>query len=116
MTAFTFSTTAPETTTFGFAGPMQNQPRLNTSNNTQHNMSHILWEISKLHQDAQARAMANKYGLDIVSVSWDDTARAKFSSGGPNISDMTLVVNEQRMPVFRNPNYTDITWDVEMEK
>ncbi|RUS20636.1 hypothetical protein BC937DRAFT_94744 [Endogone sp. FLAS-F59071] len=111
MTAFgqTSSTSYP----FGSSTPLQ---RPNGSNSIHTSMAPLLWEISRLPQDQQAKALAKKYGLDIVTVSWDDTARTKFSSYGPNISDMTLIVNEQRMPVFRNPNYADLTWDVEMEK
>ncbi|ETO32869.1 hypothetical protein RFI_04247, partial [Reticulomyxa filosa] len=63
-----------------------------------------------------AKTCAIKAGLDIVNVSWEDTARNKKSSWGPNISDMTLQVGKARMPVIRYPNFSDKTWDVRMEK
>ena len=34
----------------------------------------------------------------------------------PCISDMTLQVVGSRMPVFRYPNYTDKTWDIQIDK
>ncbi|ETO06445.1 hypothetical protein RFI_30944 [Reticulomyxa filosa] len=34
----------------------------------------------------------------------------------PCISDMTLQVNQQQMPVIRQPNFTDKTWDVSIDK
>ena len=60
--------------------------------------------------------LASKYGLNIVYASWEDNARNKESSWGPCISDMTLQVGERMMPVIRQPNYTDLTWDVPMDK
>lgn len=107
---------SPSSTSYPSSSSIPSQQRPNGSNNIHLSMAPLLWEISRLPQDQQAKALAKKYDLDIVTVSWDDTARNKFSSYGPNISDMTLIVNEQRMPVFRSPNYTDLTWDVEMEK
>jgi len=35
---------------------------------------------------------------------------------GPCISDMTLEVEDHRLPVIRPPNYEDLTWDVPIEK
>ncbi|ETO23072.1 hypothetical protein RFI_14112, partial [Reticulomyxa filosa] len=63
-----------------------------------------------------AKQCAIKAGLDIVNVSWEDTARNKKSCWGPNISDMTLQVDKTRMPVIRYSNFSDKTWDVRMEK
>merc|ERR1719474_1658182 len=48
-------------------------------------------------------------------VSWEDCARNKGSSWGPCISDMTLRVNDSCMPVIRQPNFQDKTWDVKMK-
>merc|ERR1719242_2310873 len=48
-------------------------------------------------------------------VSWEDCARNKGSSWGPCISDMTLRVNQSCMPVIRQPNFSDKTWDVKMK-
>jgi hypothetical protein len=54
--------------------------------------------------------------MAINTVSWEDNARSKNSSWGPCISDMTLQVNCNRLPVIRSPNFQDVTWDVEIEK
>merc|ERR1719242_2987965 len=48
-------------------------------------------------------------------VSWEDCARNKGSSWGPCISDITLRVNQSCMPVIRQPNFSDKTWDVKMK-
>jgi len=66
--------------------------------------------------DPTARKYADKYGLDIVNVTWEDNARFKNSCWGPCISDMTLQVNDRRLPVIRTPNFEDLTWDVEIDK
>jgi hypothetical protein len=73
-------------------------------------------QIQQLPRDATSRNLAKERGLDIVEVAWEDTARNKFSSYGPNISDLTLLVSGVRMPLFRPPNYTDFTWDVAMDQ
>ena len=94
------------------------------------------------HHKSNAKMYANKYKLDIVNVTWEDSARFKkyvhflqsnqnyiisnniiiicmsynSSIWGPCISDMTLQVDNERMPVIREPNYSDKTWDVKIEK
>eukprot|EP01084_Bolivina_argentea_P085212 154001_1 len=76
--------------------------------------------INKVKQmatyNSNAKKYAAQYNLDIVTVSWDDNARFKNSVYGPCISDMTLQVNSHRMPVIREPNYSDKTWDVPIDK
>lgn len=56
-------------------------------------------------------------GLKAYSITWEDTGRDKWSSVGPNISDMSLIVkdNKQLTPVIRNPNFSDVTYDVPIE-
>ena len=66
-------------------------------------------------QDAQS--LAQKNGLSLVNVTWEDTGRSKGSVWGPNISDMTIGVRDASgalhpMPVFRFDNYTDTTADL----
>jgi hypothetical protein len=66
-------------------------------------------------QDAQS--LAQKNGLSLVNVTWEDTGRSKGSVWGPNISDMTIGVRDASgalhpMPVFRFDNYTDKTADL----
>jgi hypothetical protein len=68
-----------------------------------------------LPSNPEASRVADNYGLAIQSVTWEDCARWKGSSVGPNISDMTLQIAGNRLPVIRHPNFTDLTWDVPME-
>lgn len=74
--------------------------------------------------DDEAQALASRYGLDIVNVTWEDTGRYYNSSVGPNISDMTIQVGLQdlkdpryfevtAMPVIRFPNFDDLSTDLD---
>ena len=75
--------------------------------------------------DAEAQALAAEHGLQVLNVTWEDTARYDNSSVGPNISDMTIQVQQLDpqteanhltcMPVIRYPNFTDLTADLPME-
>ena len=76
----------------------------------------ICTKVSNMVSDKEATKLASKYGLNIVKISWEDNARTKESVWGPCISDMTLQVNNKLMPVIRQPNYTDLTWDIPMEE
>jgi hypothetical protein len=74
----------------------------------------------------QAIALASKYGLNILNVTWEDTGRYQNSSVGPNISDVTIQVQHQDpntrqstltlMPVIRFPNFSDKTADIPLDK
>ena len=74
----------------------------------------------------EAIALASKYGLNILNVTWEDTGRYQNSSVGPNISDVTIQVQHQDpntrestltlMPVIRFPNFTDKTADISLDK
>lgn len=76
--------------------------------------------------DPEAREMANKLGLNFVNVTWEDTGRYKGSSVGPNISDMSLLVQSRDkdsdklkltlLPVLRHPNFSDKTADLPLDK
>jgi len=79
-------------------------------------MQTVINKVKAMARDHEARQMAQTHKLAIQTVSWEDCARSKNSSWGPCISDMTLQVDKQRMPVIRAPNFTDTTWDVEMDK
>ena len=84
-------------------------------------MSHTVKEmlfkkISNLDRNSKACAHAKKHGLDVMRMTWEDTARTKGSCWGPNISDMTLKQNGVCMPVTRPPNFSDITMDVPINK
>ncbi|MFQ3585284.1 MAG: hypothetical protein SNJ85_10220, partial [Cyanobacteriota bacterium] len=75
--------------------------------------------------DPQTRALAERYGLDIVNITWEDTGRHKGSALGPNISDMTIQVQQfnpatgsyelSLMPVIRYPNFTDLSADLPLD-
>jgi len=72
--------------------------------------------------DQESQQLARKHGLQILNVTWEDTARFKDSAVGPNISDMTiqvqrLVAGTDRyeltcMPVIRYPNFADLSADI----
>ncbi len=76
--------------------------------------------------DGSALKLAQKYGLNILNVTWEDTGRFKNSSVGPNISDMTIQVQLMDpqtekyqlycMPVIRYPNFSDKSCDVRMDR
>lgn len=71
----------------------------------------------------QAQQLAQKHGLQILNVTWEDTGRYKDSSVGPNISDMTIQVGARdpkteqfsvsAMPVIRFPNFSDNSADID---
>lgn len=68
--------------------------------------------------DQRAREIARRYGLDLLNLTWEDTGRYKNSAVGPNISDMTIQVDAPNgrtrlMPVFRFPNFSDLTGDLD---
>lgn len=62
------------------------------------------------------RKMCEAHQLGIMSVTWEDTGRYKGSSVGPNISDMTLTVGNENLPVIRMPNFSDVTADLPIDK
>ncbi len=57
-----------------------------------------------------ARQLAGKFGLDVMSVAWEDNGHFKGSCWGPCISDMTLNVLDHALPLVRHPNFEDLTW------
>ncbi|MCH8342091.1 MAG: hypothetical protein IIA51_11125, partial [Chloroflexi bacterium] len=76
--------------------------------------------------DDNALRLAQRRGLDLINVTWEDTGRYYDSAVGPNISDMTIQVQHQDpitgeyvltlMPVIRYPNFTDRTADISPDK
>ncbi|NEQ97962.1 MAG: hypothetical protein F6K30_14785 [Cyanothece sp. SIO2G6] len=76
--------------------------------------------------DSTAQALAQQYDLNILNVTWEDTGRFHNSAVGPNISDMTIQVQQQNpqtgdyqlhlMPVIRYPNFTDTTADIPIDR
>lgn len=58
-----------------------------------------------------------KQGYSVVHTSWEDTGRNKNSCVGPNITDQTLLVDNQLMSVVRRSgNFVDETCDVPIDK
>ena len=72
-------------------------------------------KVKRMPLDPNAISLAGEYGLVIQNVSWEDCARTKNSVWGPCISDMTLQVNNNPLPVIRLPNFTDVSWDQPMK-
>jgi hypothetical protein len=72
--------------------------------------------LVNLTSNKNIKSLANSYGMEIQTVAWEDTARSKNSCWGPNISDMTLHTQGRNMPIFRKPNFADITTEVDIEK
>jgi hypothetical protein len=85
----------------------------------------VIDKTAAMVRDRQAQALAQKHGLNILDVTWEDTGRYKGSAVGPNISDMTIQVQDRQvrtgeyrltcMPVIRTPNFADISADVPVD-
>lgn len=69
-------------------------------------------KIANLSMNSVNRDIAANQGLTINNVTWEDTARYKYSCFGPNICDLTLFADGRNMPVLRKPNFSDITADI----
>lgn len=88
--------------------------------------SRVIAKTARMVHDKKIQSLAKAYGLQVLDVTWEDTARFDFSAIGPNISDMTIQVQYQIpacddyqlrcMPVIRYPNFTDLTGDISPEE
>lgn len=85
----------------------------------------VIQKTVSMVNNAQAQQLAQKFGLNILDVTWEDTGRFKGSSVGPNISDMTIQVQHKNpdnryslhlMPVIRFPNFSDKTADIPLDQ
>lgn len=85
----------------------------------------VVTSVSQMVGDQDAQRLAQKRGLQILNVLWEDTGRYLGSSAGPNISDVTIEVEIEDkdskkqthlMPVIRYPNFTDKTGDIDIDK
>src|SRR5262245_56389748 len=80
--------------------------------------SEVVRKTAAMVHDPEAQRLAQRHGLQVLNLTWEDTGRFKGSSVGPNISDMTIQVQTQGgkqltcMPVIRFPNFTDKTGDI----
>ncbi len=76
--------------------------------------------------NSTAQRLAIQMGLNILDITWEDTGRYKGSAVGPNISDMTIQVQQfnpktrkyelSLMPVIRHPNFSDESADIPLER
>jgi hypothetical protein len=85
----------------------------------------VIQRVAGMVGDESVVRGAQRRGLSVMNVTWEDTGRAQGSSVGPNITDLTLQVrrrdpsggwSESLMPVIRLPNFTDRTGDVRADK
>lgn len=79
-------------------------------------------QVASITSNQRLQALAAEHKKVIQKVAWEDTARNKNSSWGPNICDFTLCAKLDRdgkptkangisMPLLRNPNFADQTLD-----
>ncbi len=86
----------------------------------------VIERTQALLSNAEAIRLAQQHGLNILNVTWEDTGRYQNSAVGPNISDMTIQMQQfnprteeyelSLMPVIRYPNFTDKTGDIPLER
>ena len=86
----------------------------------------VIKRTKEMVWDSEANALAERLGLTVLNVTWEDTGRFHNSAVGPNISDMTIQVQQQDprsgdydlhlMPVIRHPNFSDLTADVPIDR
>ena len=86
----------------------------------------VIEQTRSMIYDQPSQTLADRWGLDILDVTWEDTGRYDNSAVGPNISDMTIQIQQQDpdtgeyslhlMPVIRYPNFADITGDVPIDQ
>lgn len=82
-----------------------------------HKPSTIVDEVSNMTYNQPLKSLFESYGLNVMNVTWEDTARNKNSCWGPNISDMTLCLPSGKcMPVIRKPNFADVSVDYSIDK
>ncbi|NET39295.1 MAG: hypothetical protein F6K19_46230 [Cyanothece sp. SIO1E1] len=86
----------------------------------------VINQTRNMVSDTNATELAEVLGLNILDVTWEDTGRYYNSAVGPNISDMTIQVQQQDprtgqyelslMPVIRHPNFIDESADIPLEQ
>lgn len=72
--------------------------------------------VAQLASNSNVQSKLKAHGLSCQTVAWEDSSRDKNSCWGSNISDMTLKVDNCRMPLIRAPNYSDTTVDLTSDK
>jgi hypothetical protein len=86
----------------------------------------VIDRTRQMMRNSDAQSLARALKLNILDITWEDTGRYQNSSVGPNISDMTIQVQQfnpntrqyelNLMPVIRNPNFEDVTADVPLDR
>ncbi len=86
----------------------------------------VIDQTKAMVRDPIARRLASALELNVVNVTWEDTGRFFDSAVGPNISDLTIQVQQvdpatgrtqlHLMPVIRHPNFSDLTADVPIDQ
>ena len=56
------------------------------------NYADVIAKTTAMVRDKPVQRLAEKHGLHVLDVTWEDTARFDNSAVGPNISDMTIQV------------------------
>jgi hypothetical protein len=82
----------------------------------------VVTDTAGMVGNADAQRLDAQHGLQVLNLTWEDTGRYKNSAVGPNISDMTIQVQQKDpktgqysltcMPVVRFPNFEDKTADI----
>jgi len=83
----------------------------------------VVERVSEMTWDGELARVCERYGLNVVNVTWEDTGRYAGSCWGPNISDLTIQVQHGTarervctpMPVIRYPNFHDLSADLDPE-
>ncbi len=104
--------------------PGKSMPRAPAPAEADDPYTQVVRKVENMVGDPAVQALAQKYGLTVLNVTWEDTGRFEGSSVGPNISDMTIQVlhgTKERpqmtcMPVIRHPNFSDLTADLPIGK
>jgi hypothetical protein len=81
----------------------------------------VVERVSEMTWDSELTRVCDRYGLNVVNVTWEDTGRYAGSCWGPNISDLTIQVQHGTarnrictpMPVIRYPNFHDLSADLD---
>jgi hypothetical protein len=103
------------------AAPAFAQPAWGVRNIT---FQEVIERVTRMPYDQALQARTQRLGLNVVNLTWEDTARNGGSSVGPNISDLTLQVREKDgrgglrthlLPVIRHPNFSDKTADIPLD-
>ena len=90
------------------------------------NYQQVVQDTADMVADQSIWNLVQRYGLQVMNITWEDTGRYQNSTVGPNISDMTIQVQQEDpitgdlsmslMPVIRYPNFTDQTADLPIDQ